>query len=62
MNLLQSGIVMNRNRQELLKTAAEKHRDSLRKNLEHRLEVARARGDEQLVRQLEAEANYLHIK
>ncbi|MBD2577384.1 hypothetical protein [Oscillatoria sp. FACHB-1406] len=53
---------MNRNRQEAVKTAAVNHRESLRKNLEHRLEAARARGDEQLVRQLEAEASYLHLK
>jgi hypothetical protein len=53
---------MNRNRQDILKTAAANHRENLRKNLEHRLEIARARGDEQLVRQLEAEASYLHLK
>jgi hypothetical protein len=53
---------MNINRQEKLKNAAAAHRDSLRKSLEHRIEVARANGDERLVRQLEAEANYLHFQ
>lgn len=50
---------MNRNRQEVLKNAASHHRDSLRKSLQHRLEIARAKGNEQLVRELEAEASYL---
>jgi hypothetical protein len=38
---------------------AETHRDNLRKLLEHRLEVARANGDNELVRRLEAEADSL---
>jgi hypothetical protein len=53
---------MNINRQEKLKTAAAAHRDSLLKSLQHRLEVARANGDEKLIKQLEAEANYLHMQ
>lgn len=53
---------MNINRQENLKKAASAYRDNLRKNLQHRLEVARANGDEKLVRQLEAEAQYLHLQ
>lgn len=52
---------MNINRQETLKKAALNYRQSLRKSLEIRLESARAAGDEKLVRQLEAEANYLHL-
>ena len=52
---------MNINRQETVKNAAEAHRDTLRKSLEHRLEVARAKGDQSLVRQLEKEASYLRI-
>lgn len=52
---------MNKNRQEILKQAAVSHRESLKRSLEHRLEVARASGDERLVRQLEAEASYLHM-
>jgi hypothetical protein len=39
--------------------AAQIHRENLRKNLEHRIEVARSQGDDELVRQLEAEARYL---
>ncbi len=53
---------MNRNRQEILKKAASAHRENLRKSLQHRLEVARVEGNEKLLRQLEAEANYLHMK
>ena len=49
---------MNKN-QEAIKQVAATHRDNLRKNLQHRLEVARAKGDQQLVAQLEAEASYL---
>jgi hypothetical protein len=52
---------MNKNRQEILKQAASIHRESLRKSLEHRLEIARANGDDKLIRQLEAEASYLHM-
>ncbi len=37
------------------------HRDSLKKNLEHRLEVARSQGDENLIRMLEQEASYLRL-
>jgi hypothetical protein len=50
---------MNTNRQNILRETAATHRDNLRRNLQHRLEVARSRGDENLVRQLEAEASYL---
>ncbi|ELR97305.1 hypothetical protein [Gloeocapsa sp. PCC 73106] len=47
---------------EALKEAAANHRQSLIRSLQHRLEVARANGDETLIRQLEAEARYLHVK
>lgn len=50
---------MFKNRQEAVKKAAQAHRDSLQKSLQRRLEAARAKGDETLVRQLEAEAKYL---
>lgn len=50
---------MNKNRHQLLAQAAQLHRANLRKNLERRLEAAKARGDENLVRMLEAEANYI---
>lgn len=53
---------MKINRQENIKKAASAHRETLMRNLEHRLEVARAKGDESLVRQLEAEASYLNMK
>lgn len=52
---------MSKKRQEILTKAASTYRESLRKNLEHRLEAARNQGNDKLVRQLEAEANYLHI-
>ncbi|MDJ1184768.1 arginine synthesis PII-interacting regulator PirA [Roseofilum casamattae] len=49
---------MNKKRQQL-QQAAQTHKDNLRKSVQQRLEVARAKGDVSLVRQLEAEANYL---
>jgi hypothetical protein len=51
--------IMNKNRQQVITQAAQAHRESLRRNLERRLEAARAKGDETLVRMLEAEASYL---
>lgn len=53
--------MINRNRSEKSQKAAAAHRDNLRKSLEHRLEVARAKGDEALIRQLEQEASYLDL-
>ena len=53
---------MNKNRQQTLTQAFSVHRETLRQNLQHRLEVARSQGNENLVRQLEAEAAYLHLK
>lgn len=53
--------MINKNRQELITKAASAHQESLRKNLQHRLEVARAQGNESLVRQLEKEAAYLNL-
>lgn len=35
------------------------HHDNLRQNIQRRLEAARAKGDEALIRQLEAEADYI---
>ena len=49
---------MNRNIQGKLKQASEAHRNSIQKSLQHRLEVARSKGDENLIRQLEAEIDY----
>lgn len=51
--------ILNGKRQETIKQAALAHRENMQKSLQHRLAVARAKGDEELVRQLEAEANYL---
>lgn len=42
--------------------AGEAHRETLRKNLEHRLEVARSKGDQNLLQQLQREAAYLNLK
>ncbi len=53
--------MMNKNRQEMITQAASVHRESLRKSLQHRIEVARSQGNENLVRQLEKEASYLHL-
>ncbi|MBE9040952.1 hypothetical protein IQ235_09185 [Oscillatoriales cyanobacterium LEGE 11467] len=50
---------MNKNRKQLIQQAAANHRATLRKSLEHRLELARASGNEKLIRLLEQEANYL---
>ena len=51
-------INMNRNIQGRAKQAAQVHRASIEKSLQHRLEVARSNGDENLIRQIEAEINY----
>ncbi|NEP13452.1 MAG: hypothetical protein F6K14_25245 [Symploca sp. SIO2C1] len=52
---------VNKNRRKKVTKAAAAHRDSLKKSLEHRLELARANGNETLVRKLEAEADYLRL-
>lgn len=52
---------MNNKRQETLKNASLSHRESMRKSLNNRIEAARAKGDDKLVKQLEAEAKYLHL-
>jgi hypothetical protein len=59
MRQIKEEITMINNRVEAAKKAQEAHRQNLRKNVEHRLEVARAKGDEKLIRQLEAEMKYL---
>jgi hypothetical protein len=46
------------NRLEASKKAHEVHRENIRKSLQHRLQVAKAKGDEKLIRQLEAEMKY----
>jgi hypothetical protein len=49
---------MIRNRMEAANKAQEAHKQSILRSLEHRLEVARAKGDDNLVRQIEAEIRY----
>jgi hypothetical protein len=49
---------MNDNRQQRRQEAVSTHRLNIQKSLEHRLQVARAKGDENLLRQLEAESKY----
>ena len=53
--------MMNNKRKEIIKNAHLSHRQNMRKSLNNRLEAARATGNEQLVKQLEAEAKYLHL-
>ncbi|AUC60647.1 hypothetical protein AA637_05515 [Cyanobacterium sp. HL-69] len=54
--------MMNITRKNKMRAEAGKaYRDSLRKNLEHRLEVARSQGNQKLIQQLEQEAAYLHL-
>jgi hypothetical protein len=50
---------MSRKNQEIVRNSTETHRENLRKLLEHRLEVARSRGDENLIQMLEAEYKQL---
>jgi hypothetical protein len=44
-----------------LAKASEVHRESLRKNLQHRLTIARIQSNNQLLRQLMEEADYLRL-
>ncbi|MBD2239487.1 hypothetical protein H6G35_23220 [Aulosira sp. FACHB-113] len=46
---------MNTNRLQAANQAREAHRENIQRNIERRLQVARANGDERLVRQLEDE-------
>ena len=46
------------NRQQRKLESLRTHRLSIQKSLQHRLEVARVKGDETLVRQLQIEAEY----
>jgi hypothetical protein len=49
---------MNNNRQQRFREAAQTHRLNIQRSLEHRLEIARSKGDETLIHQLQAESNY----
>ena len=53
--------MMNNKHKETIRSASISHRESMRKSLNSRLEAARANGNEKLVKQLEAEAKYLHL-
>jgi hypothetical protein len=46
-------------RRHLLKEAAESHRDNIQRILQHRIEVARAQGNDTLLKQLEEEMHQL---
>ncbi|MEA5508568.1 hypothetical protein VB715_02205 [Crocosphaera sp. UHCC 0190] len=47
-------------KQQHLTDADQVHRSNILKSLEHRLEIARAKGNESLIRQLEAEKTYYY--
>lgn len=49
---------MSQNRLQALRKAQETHRGNIQKSLEHRLQVAKAKGDDKLIHQLEAEIRY----
>lgn len=53
---------MNNNHLITVSRATEAHRETLRKNLQHRIEVARAQGNEKLLEQLQQEAAYLQLQ
>lgn len=59
--ILNKQSIMNNKRQEMLKNAHLSHKESMRKSLNSRLSAARASGNDKLVKQLEAEAKYLHL-
>lgn len=49
---------MNNNPQLRSKEVARIHRLNIQRSLQHRLEVAQAKGDETLIRQLQEESSY----
>jgi hypothetical protein len=51
--------IMNKITRQAINEANRNRLASLRESLERRMSVARAKGDDQLLRQLEAEASYL---
>lgn len=53
-------LTMNRNKKQITKQADQAHRLNIQKSLQHRIEVAKAQGNEALLRQLEAEMNYFN--
>lgn len=55
---LQRLTTMGQNRLRAMSAAKELHKQNIQRNIEHRLEVAKAHGDQRLIRQLEAELKY----
>lgn len=51
--------MLNKNRREARNEADRMHLENLQKRLQRRIEVAREKGDENLMRMLEAESSYL---
>lgn len=51
----------NRHKREVLDELTRSHLQNIRRSLEHRLQVAKAKGDEQLVRMLEKESEQLTL-
>jgi hypothetical protein len=49
---------MNANRKQSYREVARVHRSNILQSLERRLQAARTRGDDNLLRQLEAELRY----
>ncbi|MBD2363897.1 MULTISPECIES: hypothetical protein [unclassified Anabaena] len=49
---------MSQNRLRAVSAAKELHKQNIQRNIEHRLEVAKAHGDQRLIRQLEAEMRH----
>lgn len=46
-------------RSQVRQQIAQTHRANLRENLQRRMDIARAKGDEALLQKLTAEANYI---
>ncbi len=58
-NFCKALFTMNNITRQAINEANRNHLATLKESLERRMSVARANGDDQLLRQLEAEANYL---
>jgi hypothetical protein len=56
--MLKEVIIMNTTRLQAANRARDAHRQNIQRDIERRLQVARTKGDEKLVRQLEAEMRY----
>jgi hypothetical protein len=50
--------MVSQNKRQAITQARETHRLNIQKSLEHRLQVAKIQGNEQLINQLEAEIKY----